>query len=141
MSEPTIIENLLDEEELSINQRREKWARFRDRLLPIVRDMQKLEASITFPSSLDISLSGDRHKLSAAVRALRTRGYAYSSAAPVKGASSWASFFNSDECGVQIWFHFSSTVCRRVKVGTKTVEQEVYETVCDELVLPQEQAA
>jgi hypothetical protein len=27
---------------------------------------------------------------------------------------------------------FTSTVCRRVKVGTKTVEVDVYETVCGE---------
>jgi hypothetical protein len=38
---------------------------------------------------------------------------------------------------VRIWLAFSSTVCRRVKIGTKTVEQDVYETVCDELTLPE----
>lgn len=38
-----------------------------------------------------------------------------------------------------VYFQFSSTACRRVKVGTQTVEQDVYETVCDEL-MPYEQA-
>lgn len=29
-----------------------------------------------------------------------------------------------------IWFSFTNNACERVKVGTKTVEQDVYETRC-----------
>jgi len=141
MNTTLLIDNLLDKEALSVNERRELWNLHKARLAPIVVTFQKLGADIHFPSTLDIAFSGDSHKLAEGVRALRTRGFKYDSSPPKKGDSSWCSFFTAPDCPVSIWFSFSSSVCRRVKVGTKTVEQDVYETVCDELVLPEEHAA
>lgn len=136
MHDTKTIEILLDEQELSIQKRRELWALHRDRLLPIVQDLKKLGASLDFQSSIDISLSGDSHRLAAAIRAFRTRTFTTASERPKKGDSSWGAWFSREDCTLQFWFHFSSTVCRRVKVGTRVIEQDIYETVCDELVLP-----
>lgn len=82
------------------------------------------------------SLSGDKHKLSAAVRALRTRGFKTEEEPPKKGQSTWTSVFSRHDID-DVTLSFSSTACRLVKVGTKQVmvDQPVYETVCDELVM------
>ncbi len=57
---------------------------------------------------------------------------------PKKGDSSAYIFFRNNSDGEEylpIFLNFSSSVCRRVKVGTKTVEQDVYETVCGEMMV------
>jgi len=138
MNETLYIDNLLDKEVLSINERRELWNQHKARLAPIVVAFQKISGAETrFPNWLDLSLSGDKHKLAEAVRILRTRGFKTQHTSPKPAESSWCAWFESSDCPVRIWLTFSSTVCRRVKIGTKTVEQDVYETVCDELTLPE----
>lgn len=46
-------------------------------------------------------------------------------------------FYEKRDCELRWYLSFSSSVCRRVKVGTRTVEQDVYETVCDEITMPE----
>lgn len=47
---------------------------------------------------------------------------------PRDGESYYSSWMrNGDE---RFWFSFSNNACERVKVGTKWVEQDVYETRC-----------
>jgi hypothetical protein len=36
------------------------------------------------------------------------------------------------EDGNNVWISFSSTSCKRVKVGTEMKEVDVYETVCED---------
>jgi hypothetical protein len=141
MSATIFIENLLDQAALSVNERRELWNRYKSQLAPVVEAFQKIDATISFPDSLDVSIAGDKHKLAEAIRVLRTRGFTTDQPGPHKGDSTWHAFFKSPDCEVSIWFAFSSTVCRRVKTGTKTMEVDVYETVCDEITLPDESAA
>lgn len=141
MDKTTDIEVLLAREALTIEERRAAWAKHRALLLPILRGLEKLGASVSFPNSLDFSLSGDKHTLAAAIRVLRTSGFATDQTPPKKGDSAWHAFYRSEACDIEIWFTFSSTVCRRVLVGMQMVEQPVYETVCDELILPDTAAA
>ena len=142
MSEILLVENALDAELLSLNQRRELWRTHRERFLPAVAALKQLGADITFPNSLDARLSGDRHLFAAVVRALRTRGFTTTQPPPEKGQGYWSAFFELPEVSdLRIWLSFSSTVCRQVQVGTKMVEQPIFETVCDELTLPEERAA
>ena len=147
MSTETSIDELLDQEQEALEAKREKWNRQRSILLPIIKAFKSLGAAprFDFRDSLDIALSGDKHLLAGAVRALRTRGFKSDSDPPGKKDSSWSTFFyNGDvweDDTIKIWLSFSSTVCRRVKVGTKVETVDVYETVCDELMLPEEHAA
>jgi len=83
----------------------------------------------------NIYASGNKHDLAGCVRALRVNGFKSDSAPPGKHDSSWTAFFHNEE-GAKVYFNFSSKVCRRVKVGTKMVEQDLYETVCDEQTFP-----
>ncbi len=102
-----------------------------------LRALSKLNVvSVYFTGTLDISITGDKHALTAGFGALRRLGFEPTTR-PKSGEPQYHTFF-THESGAQIWFAFSSTQCRRVKTGTKTVEQDVYETVCDEMQLPDE---
>jgi hypothetical protein len=82
--------------------------------------------------SLMLVLSGDKATLIQAIRALRTSGYDTSpdEQGPQAGQAAYRVWFHK-EGSIDIWFSFSSTQCKRVKVGTRMVEEGVYETVCD----------
>lgn len=131
------IERELVKEALALAERRETWKMHRSVLAPIVNALRKLGADVSFPNSLDVRLVGDAGVLAKAVRILRTSGYSFPSASrPKKGDTTWSQFFTRSECAVNIWFNFSSSICRRVQTGTKMVEQPVFETVCDSIELP-----
>jgi hypothetical protein len=90
-------------------------------------------ANVTFDgTSLDLTATGDRHKLSEIVRILRRHGFS-SSIRPGPKDTSYSTFFDHAS-GAKIWLSFSSIACRRVQVGTEMVEQAIYEIVCDEQV-------
>ena len=80
---------------------------------------------------VNLQFAGDASTLTAVVRVLRTNGFATEAARPEPGAVSWYGWFNRPDCKVRIWLYFTSSVCTRVKVGTRIVEQDVYETRCD----------
>jgi hypothetical protein len=83
---------------------------------------------------MNISLSGDKHMLEAAWRVLRKLGFDAPSSRPEANQSSWNGRFHrkADDC--TIYLFFTSSVCRRIKTGTKMVEQDIYETVCGETI-------
>ncbi len=84
-----------------------------------------------------LRLAGDKHKLAEMVRALRVAGFSTAEAPPQMGQTSWSPTFTSPQLkGGWIWLFFTSTACRRVKIGTKIEparEVDVYETVCGEV--------
>ena len=86
--------------------------------------------------SFDLHIAGDRHTLTAGIRALRTHGFTREGEPPQPKQPSFSGFYYHPG-GAIIWFSFTSRACRRVKVGTKMVEQDIYETVCDETILPE----
>jgi hypothetical protein len=99
-------------------------------------------------NGLTINVAGDKHILASAIRALRTHGFKTRNEPPATNASSWSAWFEPEhedhalpweirQSG-RVYLYFSSTVCRRVKVGqtTRVVTEDVYETVCGETVLP-----
>lgn len=81
--------------------------------------------------TIDISFTGDGPKLACVWTELRRHGYEPDSR-PTKGDTSYNSHWRCGREGYStIWVSFSSSVCRRVQVGTKMVEQPVYETQCE----------
>lgn len=109
-------------------------------------EIENLDIDLRFnfdDGCIDMNFAGDGDKFRAAWAALRRARFTPTSR-PEKGASTFYTFFEFSGAGdyPKIWFSFSSTVCRRVKVGTKMVEQDVFETHCDALQeLPDEQPA
>lgn len=78
---------------------------------------------------VDISITGDKHVLQAIFGAFRKLGY-QTSKRPLKNDSYFYCRWEK-EGKPTFYFTFSSTVCKRVKVGTKMVEQDVFENVCE----------
>lgn len=80
---------------------------------------------------INLSFAGDGPKLATVWKLLRQHGYK-NSCHPKKGDTTFYAFW-AQEGHAQFFMNFTSTMCRRVKVGTKTVEQDVYETHCGEM--------
>lgn len=105
------------------------WKNHKDSLIPVMRAFEVIGAHLTVDGDGDIGigLAGDKETFVKAWKLLRSIGIRLS---PVeKGSTSLTQFLTHDS-GLRIMFNFSSTVCQRVKVGTKMQEVDVYETQC-----------
>lgn len=132
MSKTNVIETALAKERVSLDERELLFRKHRARLLPLINDLDDIGCEFGFPNSIDVRLIGDKHKFLALLRVLGKHGMRPPKIE--KGATGFSHFWYPDEMpGLQIYISFSSTVCRRVKTGTKMVEQDVFETVCDEI--------
>lgn len=80
-------------------------------------------------SCVDVSISGDFETLKAVFHAFRTAGYEFDSR-PDEKTMNYSAFLYCDEKPT-FWLSFSSTVCKRVKVGTEMKELDIYEVVCE----------
>lgn len=105
----------------------------------LVADLERFKPNI-FPleDSLDVTITGDVHVLTETMRILYRHGLTEPTSKPVAKQPSYSAYFNQkgyDGNTPRVWLSFSSSVCRRVKVGTKTIEQDVYEVVCGETIV------
>lgn len=116
-----------------LNERQDAVKKHSIRLAPLLAELETIGCEPYFSDApwMYVSLAGDKHKFLSFVRVMRKHGFKIN---PVeKGATGFNQFCN--ELGdLQLYVSFSSTACRRVKTGTKLVEQDVYETVCDEMM-------
>jgi hypothetical protein len=81
-------------------------------------------------NEFNLSFSGTAGAFKQIWAFLRKEGYKPGSRPEEIRLSSFCTWWYKEE-SMQIWFSFSSTQCKVVKVGTKMVEQAVYETQCD----------
>lgn len=106
----------------------------RPAIVAIATALKKMEdnvSSFTVDSySLNISIHGDKHVLIAAFSELRKLGY-NTTKRPAANESYYSSRFEHEDFILPVYFNFSSSACRRVKVGTEMVEKPIYETVCE----------
>jgi hypothetical protein len=127
------IDLYLQEQALNLSKVRAKWNANRSILSPIVNALHKLKIEPTLHSTLDVSVSGDAKRLADVVRIFMVSGFKATSSKPKAGDTTWHSYFSHPNCSIDIWFYFTSSVCKRVKVGTKMVEQDVYEVQCGDI--------
>lgn len=87
--------------------------------------------------SMSVNLSGTKVDLEKMWAELRKRGWFLPEGArrPKDGEPSWCGFFRKEkdenlEDPQLIFLMFSSKVCRRVKVGERTVTEDIFETRC-----------
>lgn len=132
------IEIELAERALSLAKSRQKWNSIKDFYRPIINALQRLGIEPSFSNDIDVRFAGDAHKLAAAVRILRTSGFETISERPKPGDVSWTAWYDHPNCGTRLYLYFTSSVCKRVKTGTKMVEQDVYETQCGDISMPDE---
>lgn len=123
-----------------IARRANQWIALKGQYLKFVQEMVLLGCELSTDSDFDFHfrVSGDKQKFLQLVRCHRRHGFKPDM--PAKGDTS--AFWRINECDavIGLYFSFSSTVCQRVKVGTKMVEQDVFETHCESIV-PDELAA
>ena len=100
----------------------------------LFRALEELELEPRFDlddGSISLSFAGDGPKLTVVWRLLRRHGYNTHSR-PKKGDTTFYSFWEC-EGQARIFLNFTSSVCRRVQVGTQMVEQPIFETQCGEM--------
>ena len=125
------IDKYLDQREKDLQAARHSWEADKPVLLPIVNGLEELGIESNYSSNyLNIPFTGDKHKLAAVVRMLRKRGFKTLKKPPQANDTDWYTFYQGHN--LTIWLHFTSAVCRRIKIGTTLVPQDVYETVCGE---------
>lgn len=80
-------------------------------------------------NSIDLYVAGDAAVLNTCFATFRRLQYEPTER-PTENMATYCSWFRRKEGGCQFWFNFTGTHCKRVKVGTKTQEIDIYETIC-----------
>lgn len=115
----------------SIGETMAHWATLRDRYEPIIAKLEDFGAEPTYSGWLYASITGNRDKLVKVIRALRTSGLK-SYLHPKEGSPEFRALYESDDKALHVYLTFTSTVCKRIKIGTKTETVDVYEVQCGE---------
>lgn len=101
-------------------------------LAPMFLTLEEMDIDISFDlncQSIDIGFSGNGDKFQQVWGMLRHEGYTPDTR-PVAGDTGYCGFWRKSEHWARIYLRFSSTVCKRVQIGTKMIEQAIYETQC-----------
>jgi hypothetical protein len=123
----------LKERHAEIARRANSWIQHKSALLPLVRDLILLGCTVNmFDDDLNVIFTGDKQKFLAVVRVQFRHGLHPDLSSLKKGATEGSWFVYRDQ--LRIYTRFSSTVCRRVQVGTQLQEVPIYETRCESLV-------
>lgn len=131
------IDLAITEQTLALAKLRLRWSAIKDFYRPIINAFHRLGLEPKLSSDVDVSFTGDAKKLAAVVTILRGSGFNTTAARPKKGDTSWSAYYNHPDCETKVWLYFTSSVCKRVKVGTKMVEQDVFEVQCGDIVEPE----
>lgn len=129
------IELALAESALILAKSRSRWNSIKDFYRPIINAVHRLGIEPRLSNEVDFSFAGDAHKLASVVRILRTAGFSTDAAKPKQGDTTWSAYYSHPECATRVWLYFTSSVCKRVKTGTKMVEVDVFETQCGDITL------
>jgi len=110
------------------------WANNKAELTPMIAHATILWPEIEFsvsPTGLDISLVGSMGDLLGLLSNLEKDGYAVSNELPEESKTYWSTYLNKVG-SPQLWVYWSNKFCERVQVGTRMVEEPVYEVRCTE---------
>lgn len=114
-----------------------------DEIIPAAKDGEDSPITVYGGYSLTVYARGDGKLLIQIVRALRTTGWKTDADPPAKNANGWHVSFYKEKEGVvtrnRVELNFTSSVCKQVQVGTKMVEQPVYETQCGDLTIEEDE--
>lgn len=102
--------------------------------LGLFRWLEEQDLDVRFSLSdgdMNLSFTGDGPRLGKVWGELRRAGWAPNTH-PKKGESNFYTHWTKAGCAT-LWMNFTSSVCRRVQVGTQMVEQPIYEVQCGEM--------
>lgn len=129
------ITDKLEHDIVAAKNRLANWENNREEILPIIESLAPLEVDAemcAWNSQVNLTVIGGKAKLVDVFRILRTAGYKCSDDRPRANDSSWYGTFAKEGRALSFWVRFTSSVCVMVKVGTKTIEEDVYEVRCGE---------
>ncbi len=104
----------------------------KDEIDNLMAELGPLALHTAFPHSLDFHFTGNKQLLNDVFKILRRNGWEHHSEPPKDHETSWSTFWEKPNTHFKLWISFTSTVCKRVKTGTKLVEQDIYEVQCSE---------
>lgn len=116
------------------------WSKVRAQLEPVVLAFDKIDVSTSYvgDNTLYVSACGDKKRLADVIRVLRTNGW-NTDTKPVEGSPEYKAVFKVEPTeqapfapSGEVQLSFTSSVCKRVWVGTQMVEQDIYEVQCGE---------
>lgn len=116
---------------------RKRKAFFKENEADIVEVLNELDLSTATTGRIDcdaddvnLYVTGAAPAMKEIFRGFRKLGYQPSKRPGVKPESTFTCYFEQTNKPT-FYLSFSSTLCKRIKVGTKTVEQDIYEVVCE----------
>ena len=139
-----MLEHLPAKTMLKLVEQAQKMKRFAERFQQTVkkrpslfRRLEELDIDLRFgmdDGDINMTFTGDGEKFAAVWGELRRAGWT-PNLRPEKGTkkSEFYTHWEHEEGLARFWFHFTSAICKRVQVGTKTVEQPIYEVQCESL--------
>jgi len=131
-----IMEEKLASAEKVLVKAKENWAAIKENFLPVLTTLQKeFDVEPNFSASfttIDLMVWGDRKKLVGVMKVLRAANFTIDGERPKAGETTWTGYWSHPNWNTKIWMYFSSTACRRVKVGEEWVKQDKYEIKCEE---------
>jgi hypothetical protein len=134
--EPTLLEQCIIDAENELEKQTADYLSRKDLYDTLAEIFKPMAIRISMPNSIDITVCGDRQSLVKSLRVLRKFGYR-AEITPEENITNYSQFFRvMDQDGVYdnsykpVWFSWSSTVCRRVQVGTEMKEVPVYAIDC-----------
>lgn len=104
----------------------------------LFRRLEELDIDIRFnveDGDMNMLFTGDGEKFGAVWGELRRAGWS-PNCRPEKDTkkSEFYTHWNHEDTSLaRFWMHFTSSICKRVQIGTKTVEQPIYEIQCASL--------
>jgi len=104
----------------------------------LFRRLEELDIDIRFSiedGDINMNFTGDGEKFGAVWAELRRAGWMPNNRPEkdTKKSEFYTHWNHEDEGLARFWMHFTSAVCKRVQIGTKTVEQPIYEVQCASL--------
>ena len=126
------LEEDLRTDKIYYKNKRRYYRDHKDEVIAVLQEFQlPTDLAISVRSSSDyiqLNVSGGPPEMKEIFRAFRKLGYEPTSRPDTKPQSTFSCYFNR-EGSCDFYLYFTSTICKRVKIGTKTVEQDIYEVV------------
>jgi hypothetical protein len=99
----------------------------------VLNNLKEVVLQSASPDSMDLNirLAGTKQDLETVWRVLRQLGFESPNERPAANQSEYTGRFRRSYDDCSVYLIFASTVCKRVKVGTQTIEQDIYEVRCE----------
>ena len=113
-----------------LNSQHDRYLKNKDWLDSLASELAKAGADVFLDNTIDVRATGGKDTLVGIIRVLRKFGWE-TDVKPEENQRAYMAFFKHELTDFRVWFCFSSTICRRVQVGTELKEMPIWEVVCE----------